>query len=152
MIDETVEPRRSAGPWFQNIRIEALSENPSTTGWDIAMEAPRLKVQPDVTDREWQVEKEALVSAVHLKRVFATDRARTERGSGAHRELNCKAAVCRFDNQKTGWYASRTVKRLSHDADPADEARTDYNPAPSKLRQSPYSMPIHTVSLSAGRC
>lgn len=136
MIDEIVEPCRSPGPWFQNIRIEALGENPSTTGWDIAMEAPRLKVQPDVTAREWQVEKEARVSAMHPRRVFATDWARTERGGGAHRDLNCKAAVRRLDDHEAGWHASRTAKRLSHDADPADEARTDNNPAPSKLRQS----------------
>lgn len=74
MMDDIVEPRRSPSPWLQNIRIKALGQDPAPTGWNIALEAPRLEVQVDVTPRERQVEKEALVPAVHPKRVPAAQR------------------------------------------------------------------------------
>jgi hypothetical protein len=77
MMNEAIQPRRTASPRRKDIGAEALRENRATTGSSVASEPSRDDNELHLTTRQWQIGQAPEIVAVDALRDRRATRALT---------------------------------------------------------------------------
>lgn len=137
MMDNVLEPGRSARPRRQHISSKALDEDPPPTHHGVTVKSPRKDNKPYGSACNGEIRQTPLILAVHPLRF------RTAAGTGACSVLGSNPDQHRsviindIDDRKTARNERRRSQSLAHSVDSLSETNASQGPDFIKTESEP---------------